>query len=72
MNLNRGDGGLMLSTPRRGVQKLVKSKTNITLRIHEPEPDHRPEFYNSDARKTGRADLIQFEPVYDHVGKQVL
>ena len=23
MNLNRGDGGLMLSTPRRGVQKLV-------------------------------------------------
>ena len=24
MNLDRGDGGLMLSTPRRGVQKLVK------------------------------------------------
>ena len=24
MNLNRGDGGLMLSTPRRGVQKLVE------------------------------------------------
>ena len=23
MNLNREDGGLMLSTPRRGVQKLV-------------------------------------------------
>ena len=39
-----------------------KYNYNITLRIHELETDHRPEFYNSDAKKIGRADVLYPEP----------
>ena len=53
--------------PLAGLQKLVKINQkynyNITLRIHELEPGHKPEFYNSDAKKIGRADVLKSEPV---------